>query len=214
MRGCSDTGWLTLRYGYLDESGDVAPFAGSRYLIVAILITSDPRPIELHIKRARRALGRKAKSDELKAADLERVVTEGLLKSLVEEDIEIVASVVDKRAILRPLSDSEDIYRAVVTQAVKLSVERHPRLELWLDKRYTKPALRDRLERTIREGITDLAHQVVLVHQEDSHKQKGLQAVDHVAWAFFQKYERKNDSLWRILASQVSGEEILDRALW
>jgi len=209
-----DTGWFALQYGYLDESGDVAPYSGSRFLIVAILITKDPRPIELHVKRTHRSLGRQARGDELKAADLETAITERLLAALVDEDIEIVAIIVDKRAILRPPQDTEDIYREAATQAVKRCVERHPRLELWLDKRYTKPALRNRLEKTIREGIADLTHQVILIHQEDSRKHKGLQAADHIAWAFYQKYERANDALYRILERKIGVEKIVSRALW
>lgn len=209
-----ETGWLALQYGYLDESGDVALFSGSRYLVVAILITQDPRPIELHVKRARKSLGRKASAEELKAADLEMIVTERLLAALMDEDIEIVATIVDKRAILRPPQDTEEIYREAVAEAVKRCVERHPRLELWLDKRYTKPTLRDRLEKTIREGVADLTHQVILIHQEDSRKQKGLQAADHVAWALFQKYEREDDSLYQVIKSKIVVEEMISRDLW
>lgn len=203
-----------MHYGYLDESGDIVPFSGSRYLVVVVLVARDPRPVELHIKRARQGLGRKARADELKAADLETSITERLLKALVEEDIEIVAVVVNKRAILRPPQDAEDIYREAVTHAVRHCVERHPRLELWLDKRYTKSALRDRLEKTLREGIVDLTRQVVLVHQEDSRKQKGLQAADHVAWALYQKYERQDDAFYQILKGKVVAEEIVSRELW
>ena len=200
-------------YGYLDESDDVVPFSGSRYLVIAVLITRTPRPIELHVKRTRKGLGRRARPDELKAADLETTVIERLLKAIAEEDVEIMAVIVDKQAILRPPADAEDIYREAVTRVVRHCVERHPRLELWLDKRYTKPALRDRLERTLREGIADLAQQVVLVHQEDSRKQKGLQAVDHVAWALYQKYER-GGRLHQILEGKIVVEEVVSHHLW
>jgi len=159
-------------------------------------------------------LRRRAKADELKAADAETAVTERLLKAIAQEDVEIIAIIVDKQAILRPPADLEDIYREAVRHVVRRCVERHPRLELWLDKRYTKPALRDQLERTLREGIADLAQQVVLVHQEDSQKQRGLQAVDHVAWSFYQKYEHGNDRLHKILESDVIVEEVVSRRLW
>jgi hypothetical protein len=39
------------------------------------LITRNPRPIELHVKRARKSLGRRATADELKAANVEMTVT-------------------------------------------------------------------------------------------------------------------------------------------
>ncbi len=215
-RGVSDLDArsLPVHYGYLDESGDVNPFAGSRHLVVAVLIARNPRPVELHVKRIRRQLKRRARADELKAADAETAVTERLLKAIAGEDIEIIAVIVDKRAIVRPPADPEDICCEAVRRVVRHCVERHPRLDLWLDKRYTKPALRHQLERTLREGIADLAHQVVLVHQEDSQKQRGLQAVDHVAWSLFQKYEHGNDRLHKILESAVIVEEVVSRRLW
>jgi hypothetical protein len=141
-----DTGWLTLHYGYLDESGDIVPFSGSRYLVVVVLVARDPRPVELHIKRARQGLGRKARADELKAADLETSITERLLKALVEEDIEIVAVVVNKRAILRP-PNAEDIYQI---RGVKAPVFRHG------DE--TPPAGVNRRGKTVAETIDFLEH--------------------------------------------------------
>lgn len=54
-------------YGFLDEAGGVDPFSGSRFLVIAVLITDVPRPIELHVKRTRESLGRKARPDEMKA---------------------------------------------------------------------------------------------------------------------------------------------------
>ena len=147
----------TLHYAYLDESGDVTRFSGSRYLVVAALIARNPRPVELYVKRARESLGRKARPDELKASGLEAAVVKRLLTTIADEDIEIVAVIVDKQAILRPPTDPEDIYREAVTRVVMHCVKRHPRLECFLDKRYTKSTLRDQLERAIRSGIADVA---------------------------------------------------------
>jgi len=101
-----------------------------------------------------------------------------------------------------------------VTWAVHHAVQRWPRLELCLDKRYTNKVLRHRLEKAIREGIADLHQEVVLIRQEDSISRKELQAVDYVAWAFFQKYERGNDRFYQIIAQKVVVEEVIERALW
>lgn len=210
----SGVGWLSLYYGYIDESGDVVPFYGSRFLVVTALLTANPRPIELHIKRARASLGRKAGLDELHASTTAIHVTERLLKALTDEEIEVLAVILDKQMIVRPPADAEELYRHVVTRLVKQGVERHPRIELWLDKRYTKPGLRDRLERTIRDGIANLSRQAVQIHQADAHSQRGLQAADHIAWALHRKYEREDETLYQILASKIVVEETLIQELW
>jgi len=203
-----------MRYGFLDESGGADPFSGSHFLVVAVLSTHVPRPIELHVKRARKSLGRKARPDEMKAAVLEERIIERLLQSIVEEDIEIVTVIVDKRVILRPPKDPEDIYREAVTRAVAHCVERWPRIELFLDKRYTKRSLRLELERVVREGLAGLPQEVVLIRQEDSRNRKELQAVDHVAWAIYQKYEAGDDRFYKILKDRMVVEEVIRHYLW
>jgi hypothetical protein len=203
-----------MHYGFLDESGSADPFSGSHVLVVAVLATKIPRPIELHVKRARKRLGRKARPDEMKATVLEERVIERLLCSIVEEDVEIVAIIVDKRAILRPPKDTEGIYREAVTRAVAHCVQRWPRIELFLDKRYTKISLRYMLEQVIREGIAGLPQEVVLIRQEDSRNNRGLQAVDHVAWAIYQKYEVGNDRFYAIIKDKITVEEVVKHRLW
>jgi len=203
-----------MRFGFLDESGGVDPFSGSHVIVVAALMTDAPRAIELHVKRARQKLGRRTRAHELKAASSEERVIVRLLQSIADEDVEIVAVVVDKRVILRPPDDPEDIYREAVTRVVAHSVERWPRIDLVLDKRYTKRALRQELERVIREGIASLPQEVILIRQEDSRSHKGLQAVDAIAWAIFQKYEAGKDRFYAIIQDKIVVEERVRHHLW
>lgn len=93
-------------------------------------------------------------------------------------------------------------------------VERWPRIELLLDKRYTKRSLRLELERVIREGIAGLPQEVVLIRQEDSRSRKELQAVDHVAWAIYQKYEAGDNRFYEILQDKIVVEEVIKHHLW
>jgi len=203
-----------LHYTFVDESGDVAPFSGSHFLVVALLSTTSARSIELHVKRAHKKYGTSLSSGEMKAASSREVVVERLLHAIAQESVAIVAVIVDKRDILRPPADAEDIYREAVTRAVRHAVSRWPRVDVCLDKRYTTKRLRYRLEKKIREGIADLHQEVVIIRQEDSVAHKELQAVDYIAWAFFQKYERKNERFYQIIADKVIVEEIIKRRLW
>ena len=125
-----------------------------------------------------------------------------------------MAIIVDTRHIVRPPEDPEDIYREAAVQAVKHAVARWPRIDLCLDKRYTVKRLRYRLEKEIREGIAHLHQEVVIIRQEDSITCKELQAVDYIAWAFFQKYERGDTRFYDIVADQVMVEEFISRRLW
>lgn len=203
-----------LHYAFVDESGTVAPFSGSHFLVIALLATKHYRPIELHVKRAHKKYGTSLASGEMKADVSREEVIKRLLQAVAREQIAIIAVIVDKRDIVRPPEDPEDIYRQAVTRAIRHAVSRWPRIDLCLDKRYTTKRLRYRLEKEIREVIADLPQEVVIVNQEDSIVQKELQAVDFIAWAFFQKYEREDERFYQIIANKVVVEEVIRRRLW
>jgi len=202
------------RYGFLDESGGVDPFSGSHVIVVALLTTHAPRKIDLRVKRTHQKLGRRVRGEEIKASSSQERVITRFLESMADEEIEIVAVVVDKRAILRPPENTEDIYREAVAKAVSHCVARWPRIDLSLDKRYTKKALREELELTIREGIAHLPQEVVMIRQEDSRNVRGLQAVDFIAWAIYQKYETNDSRFYAIIQDKIVVEEIIQRSLW
>ncbi len=202
-----------MAYAFLDESGDETPFGGQPFLVVAVLITEQPRGIELAVTRARRKYGASLASGEMKADASPRAVTNWLLAALAATPIEIVAVVIDKTAIVRPPADPRTIYRVAVAEAVRRAVERCPQLDLYLDKRYTSPRLRQLLEEAIRVRLAGSAADVSIRHV-DSIASKGLQAVDYVAWALFQKYARGASEYYEIIAERIVVEEWLRIALW
>jgi hypothetical protein len=203
-----------LRHAFIDESGTVAPFSGSHFLVIALLGMTRPRPIELHVKRALKKYGTSLASGEMKADASREVVVKQLLQAIAQESVTIIAVVVDKQNIARPPTDPEEMYREAVTRVVRHAVARWPRIDVCLDKRYTAKHLRYELEKVIREGIADLHQEVVIIRQEDSIACKELQATDYVAWAFFQKYERGDSSFYEIIADRVVIEEVISRRLW
>lgn len=203
-----------MQYAYLDESGDVAPFSGSRFLVVAVLATEAPRAIELHVKRARQSLGRKVRLEELKATWSEPQVIERLLNSVAQEDVQVVAVVVDKRPIVRPPSEPEEIYRKAVARAVGHCLAQWPQMHLYLDKRYTNPKLRQALECAVGAAFAPGANAGLLIWHEDSRGQLCLQAVDFVAWAIARKYEWRDERAYVRIASRIVVEEVVDDPLW
>lgn len=203
-----------MHYAYLDESGDVAPFSGSRFLVVAMLVTESPRAIELHVKRARQSLGRKARQDELKATWSEPQMIERLLNSIAQEDVQIVAVAVDKRAIVRPPAEFEEIYRTAVARVVGHCLARWPQLHLYLDRRYTNSKQRQALEQAVIAALPPGSQQALLIWHEDSRGNLCLQAVDYVAWAIARKYERGDFRAYRQIADKIVVEDVIEAPLW
>ncbi len=203
-----------LHYAFIDESGTVAINTDSHFLAIALVSTAQPRAIEMLVRKAHKKFGTSLASGEMKADASTEQTIERFLRILASESIAIMAVVINKQIIARPPEDLEDIYRAAVGQLVRCAVGQWPRMEIVLDKRYTAKRLRYMLEQSIREQITDLPQEVVLIHQEDSQARKELQATDYVAWAFYQKYEHGDSRFYDLIAERVIVENVVERRLW
>ena len=195
-----------MKYGFLDEAGDVGySEKSSRFLLIVILLTDHPQKLRRAVAKIRKGLGRKLKElPELKAYATPRRIVEKLLRMIAQMDVEIVASVVDKRGIRRP-SDPEDLYRGACVEAIRACLRRAPNLSLYLDKRYTNRKLRDRQNQSIAEGIADMGATLVLQHIE-SERERAIQGADAVAWSLFQKYEHGDEGLFLLVKDKIVGE--------
>lgn len=204
---------IILRYAFIDESGTVGIEKGTKYFVVALASVEQPRTLQLPVRRALKKYGRLS-SGELKASNLKKTATERILSEIARQDATIVAVIVDQQAIIQPPDDNEKIYRHAAARAVYHLVEKFPSVHVALDSRYTKAQLRDELEKHIRQEIRDLQHHVVLIRHENSCHIKELQAVDAIAWAFFQKYERGNSRYYDIISTKIIAEELISARNW
>jgi len=201
-------------YAFIDESGTVGVPGGSHFLVVALLNTGQPRPIELIIRRALKKFGPSLSDGEFKASKFKDKANRRLLEILAKEDISIFATIVNQSVITKPPEEMEKIYRQAVAKTIYRLVERYPRVNICLDRRYTNKRHRFELETNIREAIQDLPQKVILIRQENSTNRKELQAVDAISWAFFQKYERNEVSFYDIISSKIVNEEEITNKDW
>lgn len=203
-----------MHYAFIDESGTVGLPGGTHFLVVALLNTGQPRGIELPVRRALKKYGPSLRRGEIKASNFEEKAIARLLEVIAKEDISIFATIVDQSVIVKPPEEMEEIYRQAVARTVYRLVECYPRVNICLDRRYTNERHRFELESQIRESIQDLPQKVVLIRQENSTSRKELQAVDAVAWAIFQKYERDNAVFYNIISSRMVNEEVIREKDW
>jgi hypothetical protein len=195
-----------MQFAYVDESGAPSPAGGGRYFVVAALVSSMPRAIELHVRRARRSLHRRTSSSELKAAQSDPTVIRRLLEAIGEESCEIYAIIVDKHGLKE--QEAETVYQMAVAQTIAHVAERHPFLHVCVDKRYTKLTQRLALEQRIREALAHLADQVIIIEQADSAAVPGLQAADFVAWGIRSKHLGEGE--WaELIQDRIVVEELI-----
>jgi hypothetical protein len=205
---------VTLYYAFMDESGTVGASAGTHFLVVAVLATPNPRGVEKPIRRLMKKFGPNLGTGEVKAADFDEAVILRLLSEISEEKVTIMATIVDQRAIRIPPKDMEDVYRQAVAWTVRNLAEEFPRLNLMIDKRYTNAHLRRLLEEAIRDEVENLPRQNIIIQQENSVLNKGLQAVDAVAWALFEKYERGDLRFYNVIAPNIVKETMIRKKDW
>ena len=203
-------------WAFADETGDVGRAPGSsRYLIVAIVLTRNPRSLRKTVTKTRKHLRKKLKSiPELKAKRTPKKIVTRFLRYIAELDVEIVTVVLDKH-IAPACPEPEDWYRLVCAEAVCHCLERYAWLKLAIDRRYTNEILRDKLGQSIfvRAASTSGRTTVGLIRIEhlDSTQEKGIQAVDAVVWSLGQKYERGDDELYNIIKDKIIVEEVLKK---
>lgn len=200
------------RYAFIDESGGVTACDQNHFLVVAALSTDHPQTITRVVRQFHKKTAHSI--DEIKAKKTEDRKIIQFLRALSKEPIAIFAVVLNHQNIIHPPKDAENIYRWAVSRVVSMLVERYPRIEVVLDKRYTKQTLRYRLEKEIRNKIIDLPQQFVLIRQEDSIKVKGLQAADFFAWSLLQKYERGDCRFYEIFAHRIIVEDKITKLRW
>jgi len=202
---------VTLQYAFIDETGNPVVSSRNHVLIAAALCTETPQLIRRLIRQAQKKYGSSLASGELKAKKAEDKLVDKILRELTRESIEIFSVAVERRTLASKIEDPEALYRWTITRLVRKLATRHPRLEIVMDQRYTAPHLRYLLEKSIREGISDLPQQYILIRQEDSVFTKELQAADFVAWALFQKYEYGNPAFYEQIAPRIVEEELITK---
>ena len=97
-------------YSFIDESGTTSPFSGSRFFIVALFDTLNPRKVELHVRRLHKRFGTSLKSGEMKASESQVKTIRRFLSTIAREQVEIIAIIVDKKIIARTPKNNEIIY--------------------------------------------------------------------------------------------------------
>ncbi len=205
-------GYVPLYYGYVDESGDSAPFSQQPLVLVAVL-TQSPRQLELLMRRTSKKIGVKSRGGELKGSRMEETIVERTLEGMCRLSVSIFAVEVDKSVIVKPPRDTEDLYAWATSSLIRTCLKKFPRLELHLDKRYSNPGRQVWFERRIRDKLVDMSGISLTLLQEDSMTSKHLQAADFLAWAAG-KQARGDDRFWNIVEEKVVSYEVIRRAQW
>jgi hypothetical protein len=171
------------------------------FLVVVAVVTTNPRKIELDVRKLKRVPKLRVRS-ELKAAASSSETAKKFLRLLANDPgIRIVAVMWNGQRNL--VDDYEELYQRVVARCAFHTVRQTPRIDLHIDKRYTNKHSQRNLEEKVRKAIAVVPKNIVRVFQEDSQKVKPLGAADFIAWAYLQRYCRANSEFYNLIKSKV-----------
>jgi hypothetical protein len=192
---------------YLDESGNLAD--DLPYTIAATV--GGDRTVRKKLSRIpkkvrQRVMDKKlGQVSELKFYDSTEQIRERFLNYLAKYDPEVFALSLEKEG--RRVEDSPVNYGIVVGELIRRvtnSVEEE-QMDLTLDKKYTNPKDRNRLEESLRFTLDEEEFDLSIHHREGE-AENLLQVADFVAGAFLRRFAFEEPKYYEIFSDAVVSE--------
>ncbi len=192
-------------YLYLDESGDLGA-KGSQYLILAALLITNPALLTKCIRNMRRHKFRKElrKVQEIKANKSSDDLRRHMLLALNKiPDAKVFYIVLEKKKLLSIyLRDHKHrLYDYVAGKLAKSIILYDIDLEIRIDKSKGKQLLQQMFNDLFAANLRKSSSvKIISIHHSPSHSWAGLQFVDILAWACFQKFEHRDSTFLDLLS--------------
>ncbi|HUD19261.1 MAG TPA: DUF3800 domain-containing protein [Patescibacteria group bacterium] len=210
-----------MAYIFLDESGDLgfkSDKRNSTYFIISVISCEDKKKLEKAVKKVHRSL--RKKGIRLSAGILhcykEKPATRRkMLRLLAESKISIMTICLNKKRVYTNLQEEKhELYNYVVNILLdrimtKQLVISSGRISLIASKRETNKFLNENFSSYLSVQV-ERNHKVKLeILVRTPAAEKSLQAADFVSWAIFKKYEKNDDSYYRIIKDLIIEENML-----
>jgi len=187
-----------LKYMFLDESGDPG-IRGSDYLIIAALLVDDAKRLKKIIKNMRRNKFRKElkNASEIKANSSSDAVIKHMINELNNLNNAQIHCVVFEKRRNKELflkKDMNQLYNHIAGALAK-QIEIQDSIIIRIDKSKGKQMLRHEFDEYFLYNLKDGSQmRNIEIYHSYSNSWEGLQFVDIIAWSYFQKYERHDNS--------------------
>lgn len=193
-----------ISYMYIDESGDLG-MSGSKFLILAGLMTQKPKILDRIIKNMRRNKFKKElrKANEIKANNSSNEVRKYMLERLNNiESAKIVYVVLEKKKLYSEYlkNDKNKLYNYVAGKLARQIVLQDTDVEIRVDKSKGRQLLREDFNAHFLKNLNEKSSiRKATIEHSYSHAWSGLQFADLLAWACFQKFEHGNSEFVDVL---------------
>ena len=206
-----------MRYIYLDESGDMgfdfSKSGTSKHLLITFLMLNEPRPIVSLVKKVFTSLltTTKRKNNDMLHAYYEKDVTvKRLLNGLASKDVKIATMRLDKRKVLF-IGNTHELYSSMVVALINRLysdgfIDSNKDIKFIASRKNTSKKLNNDFSESVVNHAGNVKFDIEIVKSSDD---KCLQAVDFVSWAYWQKYEKKNDSFATLIKEKTVREYVM-----
>lgn len=188
---------------FIDESGDLGKL-GSRYFVIAALCTNDAKPIYNAMKRIKeRKLKKKTiKLSELKANRSDDIIRKAVLNKLMACDCEFHILVLDKKKVYSYLFEKKNkLYNYLAGILFEHAQGNAEKTHVIIDKKDNKSVIRDDFNNYLKNNKASSKTTIEHINSQDN---RGLQAVDFVAWSVHRKFNFNDDSFYKIIESKIA----------
>jgi arsenate reductase-like glutaredoxin family protein len=203
----------------MDESGDLGfDFSKpktSKYFVVTFLFANDKKPIEKLVKKIFAGFSKtevKNHHGTLHAYKERPVTRLRLLKMLAEQKVHVLTIRLNKQNVYTKLKDEKHVlYNYVVNILLdrmirKKLVPTKEKICFIASKRETNKFLNENFSQYLRQQTKQNHKLDIEIHIKTPSQEKGLQAVDCLAWSFFRKYEHEDESYAEVVKAKVVEE--------
>lgn len=206
------------QYIFLDESGDLGfnpKKKNSQFFIITVIFTKDKKLLEKAVKKIHKGLRKKVKklSGGILHAYKEKPITrKRLLRSIVSNDCKLMAIYLNKTKVYTKLQNEKHVlYNYVVNILLdrimtKKHLDKTKPITLIAAKRETTKFLNENFKDYLQKQIKEKHKSTLTILIKNPSEEKSLQATDFVSWAFFRKYEQKDEEYYRIIKACVVEE--------
>lgn len=207
-----------MAYIFLDESGDLGfKKRSSRWFIFTIVVTKELKSLERAVNRVWRPLKKKHRVMSELHATKEKDITRKRLLSLVGRiaDLQILSVALDKSKIHVDMQNQKHfLYNYTANLLLELLhsqeiIDGNEVIELFVDRKDTKKELRENFINYLMDSFGKKGKGRVSITLHASHQNKSLQAVDFVAWATFQRYERNDTKFYDLIKTKIAVDRLV-----
>lgn len=198
---------------FLDESGELGfnfNKGSTKFFTITLLICGVREEQELQrvIKKIRKRVLRKElkKSNEIKWNNSSDDIKKKIFERIERINFEVFTIILDKSKVYDYLKDKKHKLYNYLSNLIIAECSIDEKFELIVDRSKNKRSLRDDFDNYIRNNLKRECSNLIIQHA-DSKSNGGLQVLDFISGAIFNKYEFNNLEFYNKIKERITTEK-------